>query len=156
MEHLVARVIKLNAKLCYWVTISIILWTMLCIIVCWKKVYQIQFHKVKTINFRTKNESTLLFYETNPFECRKSGTEMECYANLRWLHRSEKNHRKIIVIGQIIGSKKIDSFRSIESIIKSIQYPNFQNESITMTKILTTVVVSKSQSLLKHIYVTTR
>ena len=31
-------------------------------------------------------------------------------ANLRRLHRSKKNHRKIIVIGQIIGFGKIDSF----------------------------------------------
>ena len=40
----------------------------------------------------------------------------------------QKNHRNIIVIGQIIGSGKIDSFRSIKSIIKSIHYPNFQNK----------------------------
>ena len=31
-------------------------------------------------------------------------------ANLRRLHRSKNNHRKFIVIGQIIGSGKIDSF----------------------------------------------
>ena len=30
--------------------------------------------------------------------------------NLRQLHRSKKNHRNIIVIGQIIGFGKIDSF----------------------------------------------
>ena len=47
------------------------------------------------------------------------------YTYLRRLHRSKKNHQKIIVIGQIIGSGNIDSFRSIESIIKWIQYPNF-------------------------------
>ena len=52
------------------------------------------------------------------------------HANLRRLHRSKKNNRKLIVIGQIIGSVKIDSFRSIESIIKSIQFPNFRNESM--------------------------
>ena len=39
--------------------------------------------------------------------------------NLRRLHHSKKIHWKIIVIGQIIGSRKIDLFRSIESIIKS-------------------------------------
>ena len=37
--------------------------------------------------------------------------------NLRRLHRSKNNHRKFIVIGQIIGFGKIDSFRSIESIL---------------------------------------
>ena len=37
--------------------------------------------------------------------------------NLRRLHRSKNNHRKIIVIGQIIGSGQIDSFMCIESII---------------------------------------
>ena len=35
-----------------------------------------------------------------------------------------------IVIGQIIGFGKIDSFRSIESILWSIHYPNFQKESM--------------------------
>ena len=49
---------------------------------------------------------------------------------LRRLHRSKKNHRKIIVIGQIIGSGQIDSFMCIESIIKLIQYPNFRIESM--------------------------
>ena len=39
------------------------------------------------------------------------------HTNLRRLHRSKKNHRKIFVIGQIIGSGKIDSFMWIESII---------------------------------------
>ena len=47
-------------------------------------------------------------------------------SNLRRLHQSKKNNRKIIVIGQIIRSGKIDSFRSI----KSIQYQNFRNESM--------------------------
>ena len=51
-------------------------------------------------------------------------------ANLRQLHRSKNNHQKIIVICQIIGSGQIDSFMCIESIIKSIHYPNFQNESL--------------------------
>ena len=41
-----------------------------------------------------------------------------------------KNHKNIIVIGQIIGFAKIDSFRSIKSIIKSIHYRNFRNESM--------------------------
>ena len=38
-------------------------------------------------------------------------------SNLRRLHRSKNNHRNFIVIGQIIGSGKIDSFMCIESII---------------------------------------
>ena len=37
---------------------------------------------------------------------------------------------KFFNIGQIIGFGKIDSFRSIESILWSIHYPNFRNESI--------------------------
>ena len=38
--------------------------------------------------------------------------------NLRRLHRPKNNHRKIIDIGQIIGSGQIDSFMCIESIIQ--------------------------------------
>ena len=40
--------------------------------------------------------------------------------NLRQCNRSKKNYRKIIVIGQIIGSGKIDSFMCIKSVIGSI------------------------------------
>ena len=40
--------------------------------------------------------------------------------NLRQCNRSKKNHRNIIVIGQIIGSGQIDSFMCIESVIGSI------------------------------------
>ena len=48
----------------------------------------------------------------------------------RQLHRSKNNHRKIIVIGQLIGSGHIDSFVCIESIILSMHYPNLRNESM--------------------------
>ena len=37
--------------------------------------------------------------------------------NLRPLHRSKNNYSKFIVIGQIIGFGKINSFRSIKSIL---------------------------------------
>ena len=50
--------------------------------------------------------------------------------NLPRLHRSKKNYRKIIVIGQIIDSGQINSFMCFKSIIKSIHYSNFWNESI--------------------------
>ena len=42
--------------------------------------------------------------------------------NLRRLHHSKNNHRKIIVIGQIIGSGQIDSFVCIKSIILLMHY----------------------------------
>ena len=45
---------------------------------------------------------------------------MTVVPNLRRLHRSKKNYRKIIVIGQIIGSGQFDSFMCIESVIRSI------------------------------------
>ena len=46
------------------------------------------------------------------FEIRHKKISPTCIlsTNLRRLHRSKKNHLKIIVIGQIIGSGKIDSF----------------------------------------------
>ena len=47
--------------------------------------------------------------------------------NLRRLHRSKSNNRKFIVIGQIIGSSKIDSFMCIESVIGSISIFNNRN-----------------------------
>ena len=46
--------------------------------------------------------------------------------NLRQLHRSEKNHQKIIVIRQINGSGKIDLFKWLESILASISFFNYQ------------------------------
>ena len=67
-------------------------------------------------------------------------------ANLRWSNRSKKNHPKFIVIGQIINSGKIDSFMCIESIIKSIHFPNIGIESIIIAMSIhfniTTVVTS--------------
>ena len=45
-------------------------------------------------------------------------------SNLRRLHRSKNNHRKFIVIGQIIGSGKIDSFMCIKSVFGSISIFN--------------------------------
>ena len=50
--------------------------------------------------------------------------------NLRGCYRSKNNHRKIIVIGEIIGSGKIDSFMCIKSTIKWIHFPNIRIESI--------------------------
>ena len=41
-------------------------------------------------------------------------------SNLRRLHRSKKNYRNIIIIGQIIGSCQINSFMCIELVIASI------------------------------------
>ena len=52
------------------------------------------------------------------------------WTNLLQLHRPKNNHRKIIVIGQVIGSGQIDSFICIESIILSIHFPNFRKESM--------------------------
>ena len=43
-------------------------------------------------------------------------------SNLRRCNRSKKNHRKLIVIRQIIGSGKIDSFMSIKLILTSISF----------------------------------
>ena len=57
--------------------------------------------------------------------------------NLRGLHWSQKNHQKIIVIGQIIGSGKIVSFTWIESIISSIHFPNIGIESHWIDELLT-------------------
>ena len=45
--------------------------------------------------------------------------------------------KKIIVIGQIIGSGKTDSFMWIESIIWSIHYPNIGIESNRMDELST-------------------
>ena len=39
------------------------------------------------------------------------------HTNLRHLHRSKKNHRKMMVIGQIIGSGQINSFMCIEGLV---------------------------------------
>ena len=42
----------------------------------------------------------------------------------------KKSSKKLIVIGQIIGLGKIDTFCFIESIIKSNHFPNIGIESI--------------------------
>ena len=63
------------------------------------------------------------------FECRlvADGCQGKSFlgcrgANLQQCNRSKKNHQKLIVIGQIIGSGKIDSFMYIALVLTSFSF----------------------------------
>ena len=63
--------------------------------------------------------------------------------NLRRLHRSKKNYRIIIVIGQIIGSGQINSFMCIESVITSLFTQNRWIIVFWIEKILKRLIIVK-------------
>ena len=58
----------------------------------------------------------------------------------------KKNHRKFIIMGQIIGPGKIDIFCFIESIIKLIHFPKKSTKTMNYRKI----IVLNRQGRLKH------
>ena len=72
-----------------------------------------------------------------------------------------KNHRKFIVIGQIIGSGKIDPFTQIKSVIASISifnYRKFIAHRLNFRFKLNFLVLRFSgqrQSLIIHVYLLT-
>ena len=76
---------------------------------------------------------------------------LSLYCNLGRLHRSKNNHRKIIVIEQIIGSGQIDSFVCIESIIYSKSTNNrFLDRKGTKTNNNPNIIGLNRKGRLKH------
>ena len=109
-------------RLCLYITIDVASWTS-----TWLKQFCYHF-QAREWSRQTRHPQWMssvvgIVYFGNPHMAIWRGVTLGDYIGLK---KSLKNHRKIIVIRQIIGSWKIDSFMWIESILASISFFNYR------------------------------